>query len=187
MYCKNIEKGLEKKGIKESRADWVLVLKPGEEVSIPLKREILTNLHKVKKDCVRIPFVLNYKDLWEKVKQPERRLFRRYTWKVNDECETFVNPIRQYKEFVSPFKPIAGRHQIKKILVIKTRGIGDTVLMTPLLRAIKSYYRKASITCVVNPGSVDVLTGNPDVSRVIAYKGFMSVFYEILRSGSYDL
>ncbi len=41
--------------------------------------------------------------------------------------------------------------EIKKVLVLKTDGIGDFVLTTPFLRELRAMLPKAQITLVVNP------------------------------------
>jgi len=187
IHCKAEERNILEKGIKASGGDWVLTLNSEEEVSIPLKREILSKLPGVLKSCVSVPLVNNELDEWKIESRSEVRLFRRTNKRKGQECETFVNPIRHYIEYPAPGAPIAGRQEIKKILVIKIRGIGDTVLMTPLLRTLKGYYNKAQITCVVKPESAAVLAENRDVDRVIVFRKFMRTLLDIKSSGKYDL
>ncbi len=187
LYCKAGEKNILEKAIKAAGADWVLTLNSEEEVSIPLKREILSKLPGLMKNFVSVPLVSNELDKWKIESRSEVRLFRRSNIRKGKECETFVNPIRHYIEYPAPGAPIAGRQEIKKILVIKIRGIGDTVLMTPLLRTLKGYYNKAQITCVVKPESAAVLAENKDVDRVIAFRSFRGALLDIKNSGKYDM
>jgi len=60
----------------------------------------------------------------------------------------------------SPFNP-------KRILVIKLRYIGDVLLCTPVLRALKQQFPGAQLTCLVNPGTEAVLLHNPYVDEIL--------------------
>ncbi|MBI3398714.1 MAG: putative lipopolysaccharide heptosyltransferase III [Deltaproteobacteria bacterium] len=55
---------------------------------------------------------------------------------------------------------------IRKILVIKLRHIGDVLLTTPAIRALKNTFPHACITALVNLGTEDVLTGNPLIHEI---------------------
>ncbi len=185
IHCNNGKGDIAEQGIKASNSDWVLVLEPDEEVSIPLKREILTNLPQVKKDFIKVPIIVNSGDVW-KIENRKVRLFRRCAGEAVPGYGIFINPIRHYKDFIFPGNPVTAK-EIRSILVIKMRGLGDTVLMTPLLQTLKSYYLNASITCAVKPGSEDVLSGNPYVERIIICKSFLNAFFKIAFSRKYDI
>lgn len=62
-----------------------------------------------------------------------------------------------------PFK------DIKKILVIKLRHIGDVLLTVPVFRALKETFPNARISALVNKGTEDVLTGNPIIEEIITF------------------
>ncbi|BCA54237.1 putative Lipopolysaccharide heptosyltransferase III [Nitrospira sp. KM1] len=51
--------------------------------------------------------------------------------------------------------------------MIKLRYIGDVLLATPAIHAIKEAYPQAQITVVVNRGTQEVLAGNPHVHEVL--------------------
>ena len=53
------------------------------------------------------------------------------------------------------------------ILVIKLRYIGDVLLATPVLRALRERFPDARITMAVNPGTEDMLRWNPDINDVL--------------------
>ncbi len=55
----------------------------------------------------------------------------------------------------------------RNILVIKLRYIGDVILSTPVLRILRQVYAGARVTCLVNPGTEEVLTNNPHVDEVL--------------------
>jgi heptosyltransferase III len=56
---------------------------------------------------------------------------------------------------------------MKNVLVIKLRYIGDVLLATPTLRAIKAAYPEARLTMLVTAGTEDLLRNHPDVDRIM--------------------
>ncbi|HZC81745.1 MAG TPA: putative lipopolysaccharide heptosyltransferase III [Nitrospiraceae bacterium] len=56
---------------------------------------------------------------------------------------------------------------MNNILIIKLRYIGDVLLATPTVRAIKAARPEVRVTMMVNRGTEDVLSGNPDVDAVM--------------------
>jgi heptosyltransferase-2 len=58
---------------------------------------------------------------------------------------------------------------ISKILVIQTAFIGDLVLTTPLIRAIRRGFPYARISVLAIPQTADLLVGNPHVDNVVLY------------------
>ncbi len=63
-----------------------------------------------------------------------------------------------------------GFKNIKKILVIKLRHIGDVLLTVPVFRALRENFPDAHITTLVNSGTEDVLTGNPLIDEIIVFE-----------------
>jgi lipopolysaccharide heptosyltransferase III len=59
------------------------------------------------------------------------------------------------------------RHEIRNIVVIKLRYIGDTLLITPVLDALNEAFPQASIATVVNRGTEQVLFNNPATDAII--------------------
>ena len=53
------------------------------------------------------------------------------------------------------------------ILIIKLRYIGDVLLATPTLRAIKAARPDIRVTMMVNRGTEGVLSGNPDIDEIL--------------------
>ncbi|MEK7841898.1 MAG: putative lipopolysaccharide heptosyltransferase III, partial [Deltaproteobacteria bacterium] len=88
---------------------------------------------------------------------------------------------------------------VKKILVIKLRHIGDVLLTIPAIRAVKNTFPNSSITAVVNSGTEAVLEGNPLINEIFALDRSMlnqsllkRVWYEIsfvkrIRGGHFDM
>lgn len=59
------------------------------------------------------------------------------------------------------------KREIKEILVIKLRHIGDVVLTTPVFESLRQIYPRASITALVNKGTEAMLAKNPNVDRIL--------------------
>lgn len=84
---------------------------------------------------------------------------------------------------------------IKKILVINLAFLGDVILSTPAVRALKSAYPEAAIHMLVVPATEAVARGNPYIDKVIAYdkrgkhKDLLQLWALIksLRAERYDL
>ena len=56
---------------------------------------------------------------------------------------------------------------MNNILIIKLRYLGDVLLATPTLHAIKVARPDVRVTMMVNRGTEDVLSGNPDVDETL--------------------
>ncbi|HEY9718375.1 MAG TPA: glycosyltransferase family 9 protein [Trichormus sp.] len=89
----------------------------------------------------------------------------------------------------------------KRILVIRYRFIGDTILTGPFLKNLRAAYKDAVIDVLVGPQSGEVLTGCPYVNELIEFdttrfhkydsgsgatKSFWS-YVHLLRARKYDL
>jgi heptosyltransferase-3 len=58
---------------------------------------------------------------------------------------------------------------IKKILVIKFRHIGDVLLTVPTIRALKETFPDVKISVLVNSGTEEVMTDNPVIDEIIVF------------------
>lgn len=54
-----------------------------------------------------------------------------------------------------------------KILLVRLRLIGDVVLTTPLLRALRHRYPDARLTYLVEPAAAPIVSGNPHLTSVL--------------------
>ena len=71
---------------------------------------------------------------------------------------------------------------MNNILIIKLRYIGDVLLATPVLRALRERFPEARLTMAVNRGTEEVLAGNPDVQEVLVVeKGGLAEQLHFLR------
>ncbi|NOT22147.1 MAG: putative lipopolysaccharide heptosyltransferase III [Nitrospiraceae bacterium] len=79
---------------------------------------------------------------------------------------------------------------MKNVLVIKLRYIGDVLLATPTIRAIKAARSDVRVTMMVNRGTEDVLFGNPNLDEVMVLdKGSLAAQSRLiagLRSRQFD-
>jgi heptosyltransferase-2 len=57
----------------------------------------------------------------------------------------------------------------KRILVIQTAFLGDVVLATPLLQALRDRFPKAYLAVLVIPGTREILAGYPGLDDVLVY------------------
>lgn len=57
----------------------------------------------------------------------------------------------------------------RRILVIRRDNIGDLVLTTPLIHALREHYPDAWLGALTNSYNAPVLEGNPDLNAVYAY------------------
>jgi lipopolysaccharide heptosyltransferase II len=59
--------------------------------------------------------------------------------------------------------------KIKRILIIRTDRIGDVVLSTPVITAVRKAFPDAYIAVMVSPLTKDIVLGNPYVNEIIVY------------------
>ncbi len=57
----------------------------------------------------------------------------------------------------------------KKILIVRLDRIGDVVLSTPVLKAVREAYPDSHIAFMVAPHARDIADGNPYINEVIVY------------------
>lgn len=56
---------------------------------------------------------------------------------------------------------------IKNILIIEQKFIGDLIVITPLIRVLKHHFQNANIDLLVNPSMKSVLSLNPNINKII--------------------
>ncbi len=85
--------------------------------------------------------------------------------------------------------------QYKNILIVRTDRIGDLVLTTPVILALRQAYPDSNISIMVNPQAKPIVEGNPYLDEVIVFdrkkthKGFWPLlkFIGHLRKKDFDL
>jgi len=68
-----------------------------------------------------------------------------------------------------------------RILLVRDDRIGDLVLATPALRALRETYPKSHIAMLVNTYAKDIVVGSPDLDEVLVHNrdGFLKLLKEI--------
>ena len=59
--------------------------------------------------------------------------------------------------------------QIQRILILRMGPLGETLLTTPVIRALRRRFPEAYIAYMVAPGREDLVSENPNLDEVIAY------------------
>ena len=78
----------------------------------------------------------------------------------------------------------------KKILVIGMNYIGDTLFVTPLIKALKEYYKDSFIDIVNGSRGVDILANNKDIRNIITKPNNESEYKDFIKkikSEKYDI
>ncbi len=57
----------------------------------------------------------------------------------------------------------------KKILIVQTAFIGDVIIITPLIKAVKKLYSNALLDVMVIPQTAGVLEHNPNINEIILF------------------
>jgi heptosyltransferase-2 len=97
----------------------------------------------------------------------------------------------RFTVYRSPFTqyllPVPDTFRTPNILVVRFSSIGDILLTTPLLRAIRGRHRDARITVLTKQAYAPLLSDNPHVDRIIALgpgRSLRSLASEV-RAGSF--
>ncbi len=80
--------------------------------------------------------------------------------------------------------------ELKRFLLISTTAIGDTLMSTPAIRAVRQKFPESYIAVLTDRRRIDVLKGNPYIDRLITYHGkFKNVLSLIkeLRKERFDI
>ena len=59
--------------------------------------------------------------------------------------------------------------QIRRILILRMGPLGETLLTTPVIRALRRRFPEAYIAYMVAPGREDLISENPNLDEVITY------------------
>ena len=97
-----------------------------------------------------------------------------------------LHAIDRRERDASAFDP--GR--VRRILVVSSTAIGDTLLSTPAIRAVREKYPQARIGALFNAETFGLFENNPDVDEAIPYHGGYRRFFRTvfaLRRNRYDL
>src|SRR5437016_10357897 len=93
------------------------------------------------------------------------------------------------------YKRLTRPGAVKRILVRGTNWIGDAVLTTPALMAVRKGFPQARIALLAKPAIAELLHGHPAVDEIVLYRdpgphaglGGKLTLARLLRRGRYDL
>lgn len=88
--------------------------------------------------------------------------------------------------FLSKKEKSFSLHQIKKILIIRIDRIGDLMLSTPALRAVRKKIPQADITLVLNPSIQDLAKVIPWIDKTVVYRNLIQAARALKQEG-FDL
>ncbi len=71
--------------------------------------------------------------------------------------------------------------EVKNILVVSSTAIGDTLMSTPAIRAIRERYPHAKIIAHFNIKNMDLFENNPHIDGIIPYQGGWKKFFKTVR------
>jgi heptosyltransferase III len=66
----------------------------------------------------------------------------------------------------SEYQPFS---EVNNILIVKLKHIGDVLLATPCIRALKETFPSASISFLVNEGTESMVSNHPDLDETISF------------------
>ena len=70
--------------------------------------------------------------------------------------------------------------QINRILIIRLAPLGETVLTTPVIRALRQHFKDAHIAYMVAPTREDLVSANPHLNEVLTYQSSVpKLIYQI--------
>ncbi|MBI5236464.1 MAG: glycosyltransferase family 9 protein [Deltaproteobacteria bacterium] len=71
--------------------------------------------------------------------------------------------------------------EVKNILVVSSTAIGDTLLSTPAIRAVRRRYPSARIVALFNADNAALFDNSPYLDRVVLYHGGYKRFFATIR------
>lgn len=74
------------------------------------------------------------------------------------------------------------RAGIRNIIVVSSTALGDTLLSTPAIRAVRRAYPRAHIVALFNNANMELFSNNPWIDGVIPYYGGYKGFFRTARS-----
>ena len=83
--------------------------------------------------------------------------------------EDVLSQIQFMLEDISGLAREKDGQQYRRILIVRTDRIGDVLLSTPVIKALRQKFPQAYISMMVSPYARDIVEGNPCLDEVIVY------------------
>ena len=83
--------------------------------------------------------------------------------------EDVLQPARKILYSQLPTSNSQPGYDFKRILIVRTDRIGDVILSTPVIKAMRQAYPNAYIAMMVSPYAKEIIDGNPYLDEVITY------------------
>lgn len=90
----------------------------------------------------------------------------------------------QRKARTAPVRPLEQLRldEVRRVLVVLTTGLGDAILSTPVLSALRAALPRADIRLFCRPAWAPLFAADPDLNAVIPYPGKYRRFFATLRA-----
>src|SRR3989338_771252 len=72
-------------------------------------------------------------------------------------------------------------NKVKSILVVSSTAIGDTLLSTPAIKAVRGCYPHAKIMAHFNKANMEMFENNPHIDGIIPYYGGYEKFFKTIK------
>lgn len=70
---------------------------------------------------------------------------------------------------------------IKNILVVSSTAIGDTLLSTPAIKAVRKRYPEAKIIALFNKSNMELFEDNPNINGIVPFYGAYKRYFATIR------
>ena len=75
-----------------------------------------------------------------------------------------------------------GPEQVNRILIVRLAPLGETILTTPVIRALRQHFRDAYIAYMVAPTREDLVSANPHLNEVLTYQASVpKLIYQLVQ------
>ncbi len=81
----------------------------------------------------------------------------------------------------NPSSLLPGLPEAAEILIVRLRSVGDVVLLTPALAALRAWRPDLRLRVLVEPGCAAVLERNPAVTEILLARDFLATVRELRR------
>jgi ADP-heptose:LPS heptosyltransferase len=116
-------------------------------------------------------FMKNFIATWL-VRKGMREGYEGFVFCFMDSAVILLSYLRYFEKYIRSGQQIADhRDAIKKVLVIKVRGLGDAVLATPVLKNIKALMPNVSTSVLTFNFCKSLFEKNPNISEVYSVSG----------------